>query len=428
VKIHKNNFRKNLLASLCFSSALVVTSVAAQAPMSGPKEPLQLDKHKVSKGESWYVLQNTNIDELRLGSNATIASPGRAITMLVDGKEVPISKGKYQNVELRLSDRHNESPVGKTNRGVDNFRSALYVDHSGIVNSLSISDAIQGGSYGTAKADGITVESSSANFNGVMITGDIDYTLTNSVFDFQGNSDGSDISDFSGYGAAVAAYDEARLTLEKVDIHTTGVARLAAFAFGGADILMKDSSFRADGGELYENYPNSADFTSMVAPPWVLGITGSARATNMMGNKTTFTLVRTKAEAESWGVVSTDLGAAMLLTVVDSDLTLTGEKTPFNQNYGSGYGTYILGSEHFYYGVNINAGTYGGIIRDGQAYYGSSTFEKPLSIYPRDQIPTGKTVVNFLGQEEPVFDVVLAEKPVFTGIKGEGLFTQGWQC
>jgi hypothetical protein len=235
VQIKRTIFKKTLLAGICFSSAIIGSFAFAQGPMSGPKEPQKIEKRKLASGEHWYVLQNTNIEELRIGSNASISAPGRGLTMLVDGKEVPIAKGKYKNVELRVSSRFDQSPVGKSDRGVDDFRTALYVDESGVVGKYSITDAIQDGSYDEKMAKGITVDSSSENFNGLMITGDLDYTISDSTFDFRGNSDGGNISDFSGYGAAIAAYNEARVTLENVDIHTSGVARLATFTFGGAD-------------------------------------------------------------------------------------------------------------------------------------------------------------------------------------------------
>jgi hypothetical protein len=158
----------------------------------------------------------------------------------------------------------------------------------------------------------------------------------------------------------------------------------------------------------------------MVAPPWVLGMTGNARGTNLMGNCATFTIVRTDGVAANWGVLSTDMGSAMVLTAVDSTLTLTGEKDPYCDNYGSGYGTYILGVDEYFYGVTMNVGTYAGIVTNGDAHYASSKFDKPLSIYPLEQIPNGTTSINMMGMEEPGYDEVAAKEPVFTGIKGKG--------
>jgi hypothetical protein len=158
----------------------------------------------------------------------------------------------------------------------------------------------------------------------------------------------------------------------------------------------------------------------MVAPPWVLGITGSARATNLLGSCSSFTVVRTDANAANWGVLSTDGGSDMLMTVVDSTLSLIGQKDPFSPNYGSGYGTYILGVKEYFYGVTFNVGTYAGIFTNGDAVYASSKFEKPLSIYPLKQIPNGKTVTDFMGQTREGYDVVPSDTPVFAGITGLG--------
>jgi hypothetical protein len=185
-------------------------------------------------------------------------------------------------------------------------------------------------------------------------------------------------------------------------------------------MLVTDSSFKVMGGTLYDGYVNSADTSIMVAPPWVLGITGSARATNLLGTCSTFTVVRTDANAANWGVLSTDGGSEMVMTVVDSTLSLIGQKDPFSTNYGSGYGTYILGAKEYFYGVTFNVGTYAGIVTGGDAVYASSKFEKPLSIYSLKQIPNGKTMTDFMGNKKEGYDVVSSDTPVFTGITGQG--------
>lgn len=400
-----NIFKPALLTGL-------ITLTLQAAALSG-------DSYTITASKPWLIAQDTQINTLIIQPGGQIVRPGKSVTMLVNGKESAIEPGTYKNVELIITDKFNQSPAGTTARGVDEFRAALYVDSTGIVDKYSVEQAIPSGSFDEKSAESIAITSSSQNFNGIMVNGPVDYTIDKAVFDFRGHGNGSNVSDFSGFGAAIAAYNGARVTIENSDIKTAGVARLGVFSYEDADVLVKDSTISVAGGDLYEGYPNSADFSIMVAPPWVLGITGSARGTNMMGNRTSFTLVNSDVSAANWGVVSTDMGAAMLLTVVDSTLTLNGEKDLFSPHYGSGYGTYILGSEQFYYGVTINAGTYGGIVREGQAYYGSSHFDEPLAIYPRLQIPTGKTQIDFFGNEQPVFDVKPDSKAVFSGIQGK---------
>jgi hypothetical protein len=373
----------------------------------------------LNPGSTWVVTENAKLSSLTIAEGADIKTPGKSLTMIANGIETGIKPGTYKNVELVITDKLNASPVGISNRGVDNYRAGIYVDKTGLVKSLSVSQAVSGGTVTSASASGININSTSDNFNGIMVNGG-DYSIKDSTFSFLSNSDGSDVSDFDGYGAVISAFNNARVTVDKVNIQTEGVARLAFFAHDYADMLVTDSSFKVKGGTLYDGYVNSSDTSKMVAPPWVLGITGSARATNLMGTCSTFTVVRTDANANNWGVLSTDGGSEMVMTVVDSTLTLLGQKDPFSTNYGSGYGTYILEAKEYFYGVTFNVGTYAGIVTGGDATYASSKFEKPLSIYPLKQVPNGKTVTDRRGQTKEGYDVVCSDTPVFTGITGLG--------
>ena len=371
-------------------------------------------------GSTWVVTEDTSLRSLTIAECATIKSPGKNLTMIADGIETQIKPGTYKNVELVITSKLNRSPVGDNNRGVDNYRAAIYVDETGLVDPLSVGEAVSGGTVTAASASNIAINSASDNFNGIIVNGAAEYTIKDSAFSFLSKSDGSDVSDFNGYGSVISAYNDARVTVDRVNIHTEGVARPAFFVYGYADVLVTDSSFKVMGGTLYDGYVNSADTSIMVAPPWVLGITGSARATNLMGTCSSFTVVRTDAKADNWGVLSTDGGSDMLMTVVDSTLTLTGQKDPFSTNYGSGYGTYILGAREYFYGVTFNVGTYAGIVTGGDAVYASSNFKKPLSIYPLKQVPNGTTVTDFMGRTREGYDVVTSDTAVFTGITGLG--------
>jgi hypothetical protein len=370
-------------------------------------------------GSTWVVTENSKLSSLTIGECATIKTPGKNLTMIADGVETAIKPGTYKNVELVITDKLNSNPVGTNNRGVDNYRAAIYVDKTGIVKSLSANQAVSGGSVTASSASNITINSNSDNFNGIMVNGG-EYTVKNSNFSFLSKSDGSDVCDFDGYGAVIGAFNHAKVTVDKVNIRTEGVARLAFFTHDYSNVLLTDSSFKVMGGTLYDGYVNSADTSIMVAPPWVLGITGSARATNLLGTCSTFTVVRTDANAANWGVLSTDGGSDMVMTVVDSTLTLIGQKDPFSPNYGSGYGTYILGVKEYFYGVTFNVGTYAGIVTGGDALYASSKLDKPLSIYPLKQVPNGKTMTDFMGNKKEGYDAVQSDTPVFTGITGLG--------
>jgi len=377
----------------------------------------------IASGVTFEVTENTKLKSLTIAEGAVIKAPeGKTITMTVSGVETGIIPGAYKDVELIITDRLGTNPSSYNGRGIDNYRTAIYIDSTGLVESLSVRQAVSGGTVTSASASGITVNSTSDNFNGIIVNGG-EYVVNDSNFNFSSKSDGSNVSDFNGFGAAIAAFNDAKVTLDRVSIHTEGVARPAVFVDSYSDALITDSSIKVMGGKLYEGYVNTADQTKMVAPPWVLGITGNARATNMMGKCSSTTVVRTDASANQWGVLSSDSGSDMLMTVVDSTLTLLGEgqDDPFSTNYGSGYGTYIIGdAQEYFYGVTFNVGTYASILTGGKGVYASSNFKEPLSIYPLTQVPNGTTRTDFMGNETEGYDVVPSDTPVFTGITGLG--------
>lgn len=380
-------------------------------------------KKSLEAGATWEVAETTKLDSLTIADGAALKAPeGKTLTMTVDGIETGIKPGSYKNVIISVTDKLESNPSSYDGRGIDDYRAALYLDKNGIVDTLSVSDAVSGGSFTADSASGININSTSDNFNGIILNG-AEYTITDSTFSFLSKSDGSNVSDFNGFGAVIAAFNDSKVTMERVNIHTEGVARPALFADSYSDALIADSSIKVMGGTLYEGYVNTADQTKMVAPPWVLGITGNARATNMMGICSSTTVVRTDAEANQWGVLSSDSGSDMLMTVVDSTLTLLGEgqDDPFSTNYGSGYGTYIIGdAQEYFYGVTFNVGTYASILTGGKGVYASSNFDEPLTIYPLKQIPNGTTVTDFMGNQSEGYDVVFSDTPVFTGITGLG--------
>lgn len=258
---------------------------------------------------------------------------------------------------------------------VTNYRTALFVTKDGVSPSHSALAAISAGSYNDHGADGLTVEARTPEFSAVIVQGG-KYTLKNAKLRMLSSGDGKTTCDFVGLGSAVCAFDGAKLELDNCEIETEGVAKCTVFVDNASDVVVKNSRLSARGGRLYEGYVNSADFNYMVAPPWVLGITGSARGTNLMGDKASTVLVNCDVKAANWGVLSTDNGENNVLVVIDSTLTVAGsesdKKDPYLKKWGSGYGTYILGCDEDFRGVKMNVGTYIGIAREGNAVYRSS--------------------------------------------------------
>ena len=293
-------------------------------------------------------------------------------TVIRDGCEVPAGAGGERVFTRPLPIRHS-CELGE-DKPTD-YRAALYVDDTGVVPACSAAAAIARGRYNSEGAQGLEITSKSHDFSALIVQGGR-YALQDAVIDLDSDADGRDTCDFVGLGSAVAAFAGARVTLDNCDITTRGVARCALYCDDTSEIVAKNCRLSVQGGRLYDGYVNSADFNYMVATPWVLGIMGNARATNLMGDRAAMVLAGCDVKAANWGVLSTDNGEGNVLAVIDSTLTVTGSEedreNPFFRQWGSGYGTYILGCDETFYGVKIYAGTYIGIAREGNAVYRSS--------------------------------------------------------
>ena len=269
------------------------------------------------------------------------------------------------------------------------YSAALYVTAEGIDEEKSSTERIASGAYDASSSDGIVIEDTQSGDNGIIVV-DADYVISNTEINLLTDADGSDTCDFSGRGSAIAVYgSQANVTVEDSTLHTAGVATMPVFADDGATLTIKNSTLQSDGGTLNADYLNTPDQALMVAPPWILGIMGTSRCTNMMGDNTTTNVIDSETSAGAWAVLSTDAGSDMVLNVYDSSLTLNNADesaaaplqaeggqisqtldNPYTVNYGSGYGTYAIGNAvETFAGATINVGTYATIFTGGSATY-----------------------------------------------------------
>ncbi|MCD8116465.1 MAG: hypothetical protein LUE21_05015, partial [Oscillospiraceae bacterium] len=236
----------------------------------------------------------------------------------------------------------------------------------------------------------VTIEDSTSGVNGIVVSSaDVDFS--NITITLDTDADGSDTCDFTGKGSAFAVYGSSNVTLSDSTITTTGVATMPLFIDDGAVLTVQNTTITSNGGTLYSSYVNTADQSVMVAPPWVLGIMGTSRASNLMGTDSTLNFLDSTAYAAMWAVLSTDSGSDMVMNVYNSTLQLTraneasvdiqasgGQITtydnPYTTNYGSGYGTYVIGSvAENMVGVTMNVGTYAAIFTGGTMSFSTLT-------------------------------------------------------
>lgn len=415
----KKNSKRVLSMFLSLAMLLSLTVMSAFAASD-----TTITKVEYTAGENGNA---DRISSITLSDGKTITVPAdKEVTLIVDGVETAITEGAPApegEANFVITDHIGQigSFAGGDASDYD-FRTGLYVDETGIVESKSVKAAIKGGSYDAKGAAGISMTAGSENFNGIIVDG-VDYTITDSKFVFESDSDGSDVNDFSGFGAVISAFNGAKVKLDNVDIKTTGVARLASFTDEEAHTLFANSTIDVAGGTIYEGYQNTADQAKMVAPPWVLGITGNARGTNLEGNLSSTTVYNSDMKAGQWGVISTDAGSDMLLNIVDSTLTLThlDDNDPFTTRYGSGYGTYAIGNaQEFFRGATLNVGTYATILTGGSVHFGASVKGEDHATYALERIPNGTTVTDFMGNESEGYDVEVSDEAIWTGLTGKG--------
>lgn len=342
-------------------------------------------------------------------------------TMLQDGVEIEYDSAE-KNTQVIYTGKLKYCPTSFNIRGIEDYRAAIFVDADGVVDDMSVKQAVQGGAITDSGASGIAIRSKSHNFSGVIVDGGT-YEVKDADFQFASISDGSKTCDFDGLGAVVNAFGGAKVTLERVNVYTEGVGRCALFVDNHADVLVKDSQFKVMGGKLYPGYVNTADQSRSCAVPWVLGLTGTARCINMMGACSTATFVGCDLSSNQWGVLSVDSGGDMVLTVVDSTITNLGvgqTDNPFCKRYGCGYGSYLIDSaKEYFYGATFHVGTYAAILRDGDAVYASS--RGTYDIFPYLHIYNGRPPeLDYLRRPVESYDVSLSPVPVFSGIQGQG--------
>jgi hypothetical protein len=182
----------------------------------------------------------------------------------------------------------------------------LYIDETGVVERQSVLAAVQGGTVTDTAATNLKMTSTGDYFNGVMFTGDANYTLYSPVLNFTGN--GHD--DFGGFGAAIRVAGTSNVTINKARIITDGVTRSAIWVGGEATAVVNDSHIETGLGVLPADWlggpfpPGTGG--SMLTVPWMLGISGNCRSTSVVA-KGDATYNNCYIEAQQWGALSTDM-------------------------------------------------------------------------------------------------------------------------
>jgi hypothetical protein len=392
--------RGRVLASVAATIVPLACLVSAASAAAAPWCQHDLT---VRSGDTYVVSTLTCLRQLTIEPGADVAAPsGESLTMTVDGVETgqrltstngtttQIVPGVYRGrVVLTVAEQNVVAWQGL------NFplRQALYIDSGGVERDESVPAGVAGGHVGSGSASGITVRSSGQAYDGVYVN-DGTYTLTDPHIMLDGNGR----SDFIGDGAAIVGNGTStRLVVDHAYIDNAGVVRTGVVANNGANVIVKDSYISTRDGILPSDYVPTVDLGYMEQVPWMLSINGNVRTTNLVGDNTNATYIKSTILSQGWGALSTDSGSGGNLTAIDDYVANTGDE--------GGYGSYAIGGRNLnFLGDRINVGTYATINRGGQVYYGNSTPSAvsalnnslDLGLTPRElaSIPDRPTIVN----------------------------------
>lgn len=354
---------RSLAAVAALAAAAFWVAAPARAQMPPPVSPEVLAAAArnpvVVAGESWIVDKTTALQSLRIEPGAAVAAPaGRSLTMTVDGVETGLKPGTYRGgIVLTVTDPH---LVKFDDLHQHRFRQALYVDAGGVVASKSVLAAAGPVRVGDGMISGLRLRSTGDNFNGIVVAGGR-WTLKDAEIDFIGNGG----NDFAGYGAGILSDGSGTtLVVDGAKVRTRGAVRTAVVCNGGSNLVVKNSDIVSSEGTLPADYVSNVTPGQMKDAPWMLGIRGNVRTTNVLGDGTTCTYVGSRLVADSWGVLSVDASRNPKLTAINSRIELTGK---------SGYGSYAIGnSTNAFYGSMIDVPTHGVIVTGGHAVFASS--------------------------------------------------------
>ncbi|MCW8376554.1 hypothetical protein [Streptomyces justiciae] len=330
-------------------------------------------KIAVAAGETYELSSTTRVSELSIAEGGIIAAPdGYSLSLTVDGVETGqlltetggtatlIQAGSYRgDVVLTVAEANAVTYETLTFP----FRQAVYVDADGVDRDKSVLTAVLGGKLTDTLARNISITSTGECFDGVFVQ-DATYTLEKPTISLTGNGR----CDFAGYGAAVVGDGSAtKLVVDGARIATKGVVRTTVIANDGANVVVKNSVLRARNGVLPADYQATVETPYMESVPWMLGLDGNVRATNLIGKNTKATYLNSTVFSETWGALSVEGGSGLKLTAVNSHVGNTG-------TYG--YGTYAIGDATVrVLGSRFDVGSYATIIAGPAAvvHYGDST-------------------------------------------------------
>ena len=250
--------------------------------------------------DTWMISKTTRLFGLTLTETGRITAPeGKLVTLVYNGENIPLLPGQYEgDVVLEVTDaiRYQDT----------DFRAAVALVDGKYMPEQSVTAAAVGGCVQDGRISGISVTSMEEAVNGIYasIPENGETVIEHACLTMLGNGG----NDFIGYGAAIAACGNGKLTVNASDITTHGAARGAIYAGEHVELEVNDTRIHTKGGVLNADYQDTIKTTLpgvMRRVPWMLGLRGNCRATNLL-DYANATYNRCDITADGWGVLSTD--------------------------------------------------------------------------------------------------------------------------
>lgn len=291
----------------------------------------------LTQDKSLVLTETTQVGKLVVEDGASVQAPhGKVVTITAGGVEIPLKPGVYEDAVLALSE-----PFASPVKGykVDGYRAALYVENGEICPDRSVPSGIAGGTYSATQMKDTSISSKGNLFNGLVVKNGT-YEIENITTDFTGYGQ----NDFCGKGAGLLFCGDAKVTISGAKLESRGVLRPAIVVGDDAEVVVKNSDIMVYGGSDQEEAElrSTCPGVMLSSVPWMLGLHGSARATNAVSSSTV-TYESSTIRAEGWGVLSTD-GVANPKEKGTCAVNLTAKNCLVEITGDSGYGAYSIGA------------------------------------------------------------------------------------
>jgi len=152
---------------------------------------------------------------------------------------------------------------------------------------------------GTSIKD-LQITSTGECFNGIYVAGG-SYTFSAPKISLTGNGR----SDFTGMGRRVSTGTSTKWWWTAPPSRTKASCD-GRRGDGRQHMIVKNSTIQTSNGTLPSDYHPATDTTQMRSVPWMLGLSGNVRATNLLGDNTKASYINDQVSSEGWGVLSVD--------------------------------------------------------------------------------------------------------------------------